>query len=145
MTRRARAYLAIGGTRHLLLGLFTLRFSEQYQAAVFIPIVGAFPLWFWAALMLAAAFLMGLAAWFRSASIARAGLVTSGTITLAIGVGVAAGVVIVWMHGGAAVPISAVLLLSLACKDFAVCTQPIRSPFEPLWRRIPQPPKRRPL
>jgi hypothetical protein len=145
MTSRARAYLIIGGTRHFLIGGFMMRFANQFAAATFIPIVGAFPLWFWASVMLTAAGLMGAAAFLRSASIARAGLVVSGSVTLAIGVGVLAGAILVWLDGGKATPITAILLLSLALKDFAVCTQPIRSPFEPLLRRLPPGVRRLPL
>lgn len=137
MTTRARAYLIIGGLRHLLIGGFMLRFEDQFAAATFLPIVGAFPLWAWAGAMLAAAALMGTAATFRSANIARVGLVISASVTLAIGVGITAGIIGVWIDGGKATPISAILLLALASKDFAVCTQPIRSPFEPLLRRLP--------
>jgi hypothetical protein len=145
MTARARAYLIIGGTRHLLIGAFMLWFERQFAAAQFVPIVGAFPLWVWAAVMLLAAVLMGLAAWLRSAPIARAGLVVSATVTFAIGVGLTAGSIAVWAAGGKSVPISAILFLSLALKDYAVCTLPIRSPFEPLLRGFPRRARRMPL
>jgi hypothetical protein len=145
MTTRARAYLIIGGLRHLLIGAFTLRFQTQYASAAYIPIVGAFPLWAWAGAMLAAAVLMGTAAVLRSCGIARVGLVISASVTLAIGVGITAGIIGVWASGGKATPISAILLLALACKDFAVCAQPIRSPFEPILRRLPPPPGRGPV
>ena len=136
MTRRAVAYLCIGAARHTLIGIFAIGYADQFANAAFIPIIEYAPLWVWGAFMLVAAALMLVAAIWRSAWIARLGLVVSATLTLAIGSGIALGVIEVWSTGGRATPISAILLLSLALKDYAVCTQPMRSPFEQVLRRI---------
>jgi hypothetical protein len=135
MTRRARAYLMIGGLRHALIGIFAIGWSDQFTNAAYLPVVSYAPMWLWGGAMLAIAVVMGLAAKLRKAGWARVGLIASASITLALGSGLSLGIIGAWADGKTATPILAILLLALAAKDFAVCTQPMRSPFEPLMGR----------
>lgn len=137
MTRRARWYLMIGAVRHAIIGTFAIGFASQWTAAAFVPIVSYAPMWVWGLAMLFTSTFMTTAAKLKSARWARAALICSASITLALGMGIAMGTVDAWLAGKTVTPVTATLLLSLAFKDFAVCTQPMRSPFEPLLRREP--------
>lgn len=132
MTRRARWYLNIGATRHFLVGGFTLGFPHMFANPSWIPIISYAPLWAWAIGFLVAGAVCMTAAIIRSASWARIGLILSASETLACGVGIGLGITMAWFHGQQVTPIIVFLLLSLAAKDYAVCTQPMASPFESL-------------
>lgn len=132
MTPRARWYLNIGGVRHLAVGGFTLFFPGMFANPSWIPIISYAPLWAWAMGFIVAGVICITASIIRSANWARIGLIMSASITLACGVGIGLGIALAWVHGVQVTPIIVFLLLSLAAKDFAVCTQPMRSPFENL-------------
>lgn len=138
MSSRARVYLGAGTWRHLAIGLFCLLFSDQFSAAAFIPIVGFFPLWMWGGFMVSTAVSLGLGVAFRNRTLARVGLILSAAVTSLLAAGLWLGAGHVWMSGGNATPITAIILTALVVKDLAVCTDPMKTPLEftTLWRRV---------
>jgi hypothetical protein len=136
MTRRARWYLGIATFRHGSLGLFCLIMPWLFGAAAFIPVLDFLPIWGWGTVMVACSLLCGMAAFLRSGDWARWSMVISATITTVLAVGVLIGVSIVWwqwfmgLRPDPSSPVLPIVLGSLAAKDFVVCAQPIRSPFE---------------
>lgn len=137
MTLRARWYLTIGASRHLLIGLFAISKAHQF-GSIYIPVISYAPLWTWGSIFVLTALICYTACLLRSASWARLGLIFSATSTLAVGVGIGLGVALAWRDGQQVTPILPILLLSLAAKDYAVCTQPMRSPFEQLLKQTTQ-------
>lgn len=138
MTPRARVYLAFGCFRHFVVGWFCILASSQFTAAAFIPIVGYVALWVWGVAMVATSVLLGFGAAFRHRGAARWGLVLSAGITALMATGLWLGATAIWLRGGTATPITAVLLTTFVGKDLAVCTDPMRTPLErtSLWRRV---------
>lgn len=134
MTSRARWYLNVGAGRHLAVGGFTLFFPGMFSNPSWIPIINYAPLWVWALGFIVAGAVCIAAALLRSANLARIGLILSASITLACGVGIGLGIAMAWVHGQQVTPIIVFLLLSLAFKDYVVCTQPMASPFESLMK-----------
>lgn len=132
MTTRARWYLAIAGLRHLLVGAFALAMASSFKSTSFIPIVEAAPLKFWAAFSLGAGIACGGAAITRSEPLARLGMAWSAVLTLLIGTGLLISV----FTGQSSSPTGPIIWLAVALKDFVVCAQPIRSPFEGLTERL---------
>ena len=135
MTRRARVYLMISATRHLVMGVFTIAAAGEFTNPTFVPVLAYLPVTGWGVLMLATAAVCGVAAVLRSATWARTALTVSATLSLTLGAGIFLGVLAVRISGGMA-PIAAICLLSLAAKDYVVCAQPMRSPFEQVMRRM---------
>lgn len=132
MTTRARIYLRIASIRHLLIGGFALAMPGSFKSASFLPILRAAPLWFWAGLMIGAGVACMIAAIGKSEPMARAGMAWSATITLIVGVGFLLAV----FTGELSSPTGPIIWLAVAAKDFVVCAQPIRSPFEGLIERL---------
>ena len=126
MTPRARAYLAIAATRHLLTAAFALSIPGAFRSTSFIPIVSVAPLFVWGLIFFVAGSLCAHGAVFRSAHIARIGLMWSATSTAVV----AAGLVIAWFTGDLSSPTGPIIWAAVACKDFTVCADPLRSPFE---------------
>lgn len=135
MTRRAQWYLGIGATRHLLIGVFAVIFPYMFANPVFMAVVSYAPLPIWGAVFVFTALVMFTSCFTKSAKWARIGLIISASSTLAFGMGILLGVLATLAGGSRVTPITAILLLSLAAKDYAVCTQPLCSPFESLLRR----------
>jgi len=132
MTARARAYLAIAGVRHLLVGSFALIVPAWFKSPSFLPIIEAAPLWFWGAFSIGAAVACLASAAFKSEPLARLGMAWSAVLTLLIGVGLLLSV----FTGQSTSPTGPIIWLAVALKDFVVCAQPIRSPFEGLTERL---------
>lgn len=132
MTLRARWYLTIGALRHYLIGGFALGYPQMFVSPAYVPLLNYAPLPFWAVAFIVAGTCCLLACWNRSANYARVGLILSATFTAAWAVALGLGIVDAWMHGVRITPVLVILLVSLAAKDYAVCTQPLRSPFEQL-------------
>lgn len=145
MTRRARWYLSVAAIRHGVLGLFCLIAPWLFGNAAFIPILNFVPVWGWGSVMAATGASCAVAALFRHGGWARFAMVCSATVTVVLGVGVTIGVSIVWhqylegIRDTPASPVLPVLLLTLAAKDYIVCGQPIRSPFESVLNRLLRP------
>lgn len=135
MSRRGRWYLNIGALRHLTVGLFTLLFPAMFANIVYKPLIAYAPLWLWGSLYVITAVLCIYASVTQSAEMARFALVVSATGTLAWGAGSLIGIIDAWTIGTRVTPILAILLLTLAAKDYAVCTQPMNTPFEQLMQR----------
>lgn len=152
MTMRARWYLTIGGLRHYLIGGFALSYPQMFVSPAYIPLLNYAPLAFWAVAFLVAGTFCIVACWNRSANYARVGLILSATFTSAWAVALGMGIADAWLHNVRITPILVILLFSLAAKDYAVCTQPLRSPFEQLLtdriatlhRGLPRAARRRP-
>jgi hypothetical protein len=134
MTARARWYTGVGMARHAAVAVFAFGWPGQFSNAVFRPVLAYAPLWLWASAMMLTSMVMFSAWSFRNANVARVGLIMSATVTLALGTAIALGVITAWLDGVPATPLTTILLLALAAKDFAVCTQPLRSPFEDLMQ-----------
>lgn len=132
MTARARWYLGIAGIRHLLVGGFALTMPGSFKSTSFIPIIAAAPLVFWAAFSLGAGVACLGAAVSRSEPLARLGMAWSAVVTLLIGMGLLLAV----FTGHSSSPTGPIIWLAVAFKDFVVCSQPIRSPFEGLTERL---------
>ena len=85
--------------------------------------------------------LCGLAALLRNGDLARVAMVISATITFVLAAGVTIGIGLIWVaywqgeRDVAASPLMPILLAALAAKDFIVCAQPVRSPFEAVIRQ----------
>ena len=138
MTARARWYLGIAATRHLSVGGLALLMPGSFTSAAFIPILSAAPLLFWGSFFMAAGLSCALAAGFRSEALARLGMALSATSTLLVGVGL----VLAILNGLLVSPIGPILWIAVALKDFVVCAQPIRSPFEGLAEQVAHGPER---
>lgn len=132
MTARARAYLAIAGVRHLLVGGFALFAPESFRSTSFLPIIEAAPLWFWAIFSLATGVACLTAGSVRSEPLARLGMAWSAVLTLLIGCGLLLAVFTQQLSS----PTGPIIWLAVALKDFVVCAQPIRSPFEGLTEQL---------
>lgn len=138
MTPRAQVYLAFGTFRHLITGLFCILAANQFTATAFIPIINFVDLRVWGVAMVVVAGMLGLGAVFRQRTLARTGLIGSAVITSLMATGMWLGASAIWMAGGTATPITAVLLTAFVGKDLAVCTDPLSTPLEftHLWRRV---------
>lgn len=126
MTPRARWYLAIASVRHLLTAVFAIFAPLTFKSPSFGPIIDAAPLWVWGLVFLGAGVALGAGAYLRSARIARLGLMWSATSTLMVGVGITAAV----LSHDLSSPTGPIIWLAVAFKDFTVCADPLRSPFE---------------
>lgn len=126
MTPRARGYLAIASGRHLIVGGFAVLAADSFQSPSFYPIISAAPLPLWGCMFLIVAVACGAGAWRKSARISRFGLMGSAATTLMVGVGL----LMAWFTGDLTSPTGPVIWLAVAFKDFTVCADPLRSPFE---------------
>lgn len=126
MTPRARWYLTIAATRHALMAGFTILAADTFQSPSFRPMIEAAPLWMWGIVFAGAGLACGLGALKKSARIARLGLMLSATSTLMTGVGI----LIAYFTGDLSSPSGPIIWLAVAFKDFTVCADPLRSPFE---------------
>lgn len=159
MTKRARWYLAAAALRNGLLGVFLLVFPWLFSSAAFIPLFNLIPLLGWGIVMTADGLICAIAAYSRGRATARLGIAVSAVITLILAAGLVFGVVDVWaswvkivgwhevwyLVGNPPIALPArllllapsppspflpIVMLALTVKDFAVCAQPLRSPFE---------------
>ena len=132
MTTRARVYLSIAAGRHLITGGLALAAPHMFSSTSFIPIVAAAPLWFWGLVFIGAGLACAGAGVRKSERLARLGLIWSATSTLVI----AAGLFIAYFTGDLTSPTGPILWYAIALKDFTVCTDPLRSPFEALAEQM---------
>lgn len=126
MTPRARWYLVIAATRHMLVGGFAVLAANSFQSPSFGPIISAAPLPAWGAMFLFVSVGLALGALLKSARIARFGLMGSAVTTLMVGIGL----LLAWFTGDLSSPTGPIIWLAVAGKDFTVCADPLRSPFE---------------
>lgn len=126
MTPRARWYLIIAAVRHAVIGGFAILAADTFQSTSFYPIIAAAPLWAWGIMFMFVAAACAVGAWMRSARIARLGLMGSAATTLMVGVGIT----MAYFTGDLSSPTGPVIWLAVAFKDFTVCADPLRSPFE---------------
>jgi hypothetical protein len=167
MTRRARWYLGIAGGRHGTIGVCLLAMPWVFAGSAFVPIFNLLPLWFWGIAMTIAGVLCGLSSVIRSGDLGRISMVISAVITLVLAAGLAIGIGAIWVHWLQVVgwdsfwwlvvhrpatvpadilklavappsPFLPVLLFAVTLKDFVICAQPLRSPFEPVLRDLPE-------
>lgn len=132
MTTRARWYLTIAATRHLLTGLFALFVPEAFRSTSFLPIIEVAPLWFWGGLFVGAGTACAVAAAGKHETVARIGLTWSATSTAIV----AAGLLIAWATGDLSSPTGPIIWWAVALKDFTVCADPLRTPFEELTQHM---------
>lgn len=126
MTARARWYLAIAATRHVLVGGFAILAADTFTSSSFYPIIQAAPLWVWGLIFIGAGISCGLGGLKKSARIARLGLMWSAASTLMVAVGL----LLAYFTGDLSSPTGPIVWLAMAGKDFTVCADPLRSPFE---------------
>lgn len=126
MTTRARWYLLIAATRHLLVGGFAILASDSFQSPSFGPMIAAAPLWLWGSMFVGAGIACAAGGITRLPKTARLGLMWSATSTLMVGVGLLLAV----FTGDLSSPTGPIVWLAIALKDFTVCADPLRSPFE---------------
>lgn len=130
MTGRAQRYLLIVCIRHAIIGSFCVLAPQTYKSSSFVPLREVLPLQIWGVVFLIASVVSGVAAFRRNRAWARLGLMMSATSTLVW----AAGISMAWATGDLSAPSGPVVWWALAWKDFTVCEQPMRSPFETLVR-----------
>jgi hypothetical protein len=128
MTGRARSYLAIAALRHLLIGGSCVVIPDTFRSSSFIPLKNILPLPVWGIVFLIAAATCIAAAIRRHDFLARMGLIMSATTTSVW----AAGITLSLATGELSSPTGPIIWWAVALKDFIVCAQPMRSPFEPL-------------
>lgn len=126
MTTRARWYLAIAGTRHLLVAFFAIFFAAAFESPSFRPMIQAAPLWLWGMVFAGAGVACAAGACTKRAGVARLGLMLSASSTLMVG----AGLLVSLFTGDLSSPTGPIIWLAVAFKDFAVNADPLRSPFE---------------
>ena len=126
MTARARWYLAIAALRHLSIAGFAILAADSFKSSSFNPIISAAPLWFWGIVFAGAGLACGSGAVRRDARLARLGLIWSATSTLMVAVGL----FMSYFTGDISSPTGPIIWLAVAFKDFTVCADPLRSPFE---------------
>lgn len=126
MTTRARIYLTIAATRHILTAAFAIGAPATFSSSSFLPIISAAPLWAWGLVFLGAGIVCGTSALTRTARLARLGLMWSATSTLMVWVGL----MIAYFTGDLSSPTGPIVWGALCAKDYTVCADPLRSPFE---------------
>jgi len=126
MTARARWYLIIAATRHLLVAGFALWAAESFQSHSFKPIIAAAPLWLWGLMFAGAGLACAAGAVTKSSGVARLGLMWSATSRAMVGVGLT----VSYFTGDLSSPTGPIIWAAVAFKDFTVCADPLRSPFE---------------
>ncbi|HEY1175747.1 MAG TPA: hypothetical protein VGF17_06290 [Phytomonospora sp.] len=114
------------------MGGFALGAPESFRSTSFVPIIAAAPLWFWALFSLGAGTACMVAGISRSEPLARLGMAWSAVLTLLIGMGLLMAVFTQQLTS----PTGPIIWLAVAFKDFVVCAQPIRSPFEGLTEQL---------
>lgn len=127
MTARARWYLIIAAIRHLTIATLAIGFPWSFQSPNFEPIKETAPLAMWGVVFAGAGLACAAGAVTRRSRVARLGLMLSATSTLMAAVGF----ILALFDGGEFIaPIGAIVFTAVAAKDFTVCADPLRSPFE---------------
>jgi len=136
MSSRARKYLVIAALRHGIIGLFILVLPFLFKNAAFVPLVEYTHLWTWGAVFVAIAITCAAAAKMRKRDLARLSMIASAASTAVTAFAVLWGVVETWIlyaNGEMDAPSSpfvVILLAAIAAKDYIICGQPMRTPFE---------------
>lgn len=129
MTTRARWYLTIAAIRHLLIAGLAIVVPWSFNSPNYDAIkdTAQGQLWLWGVIFAGA----GLACWAGAATrrprVARLGLMWSATSTLMAAVGF---ILAMLQMDGFIAPVGAIMFTAVAAKDFTVCADPLRSPFE---------------
>lgn len=139
MTGRAQAYLIIASVRHALIGTFCVLIPQSFKSSSFVPLRETLPLQMWGVVFLITASVCMVAAVRRSEYLARLGLIMSATTTLVWAFGISMS----WLTGDLSAPTGPVIWWAVTFKDYVVCGQPMRSPFEPLVRAVREGDRRR--
>lgn len=135
MTTRARGYLAVDVVFHGIVGLTCLFAADRLAAPSFRFIADLLPFQVWALGFLVTAAVCLYALVRSSEDWARLGLVASAVLTAVWAGGFMAALADVPLDQPAP-PTGVAAWLAIAAKDLIVCRQPLRSPFEPLIRRL---------
>ena len=137
MTARARGYLLIAGTRHLLIGTTCVTAADLFISPAYVQIKAVLPIPVWGLLFIANALVCLAAAAVGRATPARVGLILSAASTAVWGGGVVAAISADQAAGRQpSGPTGVVVFFAIAAKDLVVCRNPMRSPFEDLGQRI---------
>jgi FtsH-binding integral membrane protein len=129
MTTRARMYLNVAAARHLIIGIAMIAAPATFGSRGFQSLFLIFPMSVWTALLIIGGLHLAYASAMGKEGSARMALIFSGSISLMWAVGFA-----VVLQAGVASVFGATILGALACKDFIMCAQPMRSPFEKVFR-----------
>lgn len=135
MTARARVYLTIAATRNIAIAALCIAFPQAlHRSGSVYPLIAAMPLWTWGALFAGAGLACSYGAILRTPWVARTGLMFSASSAAMVAVALAYALAVTLQHARQDVPtglfVWAVVWAALACKDFTVCADPLRSPFE---------------
>lgn len=127
MTWRARAYLAVGSLRHLVIGLAMLIAPHTFYTPAFDALFEIAPIGFWIVTLLLGGLHLAWASLRKHGGHARTAL----TIAAAVSFMWAAAFGILALESSASV-LAFAIFSALGLKDLIVCAQPLRSPFERL-------------
>lgn len=134
MTRRAQGYLGSVAFTAGLIGYSCLFVPETFHSTSFIQVAlvipGGIPTW--GVLFSLCALVSALAAGFKSASLARFGMIMS---VLCCGAW-SAGFLAAYVHGQLASPPGPIIFAGVVLRDLFVLQQPLRTPFETVVRRV---------
>ena len=133
MSRRARVYLLVAGSRHLATAAVVLTFPDIFLSPAFDQIRLVLPLWAWAVGFLVTGAACTGAAVGGMRALARGGLSASAVASVVWGVGfLMAAAVSLHLDQPPAGLVGAVWCLHMAGKDAVVASNPMRTPLEDL-------------
>ncbi len=138
LTPRARAYMVIVATRHVLVGLVCIAAPGTFRSGSYSGIKQALPfggdasLCAWGVMFAATGLLAAYAAWSAGEQPARFALLWS-VITSAFWVG---GFGAAWAAGDLAGWTGPIIWATVTAKDCTMLRSPLRNPFEPVVRKV---------
>lgn len=132
MTGRAQVYLAVTAVTHALMAYVCGFREDWFKASSYQTIRGVMPLPAWSAIFLVSALVCTYAALRRSETAARIGLILAASFIGTWEFGLVAAAI----NGTLAGPTGLIGWGALVAKDLIVCLEPLRTPLEPVLRRI---------
>lgn len=138
MTSRARGYMAIAASRHVILGLLCIFDPQRFTGPGYVGIVGAFP-WLernqafvlWGTILVVVGLIAAVSAFTANPSHARIGLIGSALV----GGAWISGLVYAMAVGALSGYTMLVLLCAVLLKDLTMLRHPVENPFESLIER----------
>jgi hypothetical protein len=132
MTVRARLYLLVASLRHLAFGIPLLVRPQDFDTPSFNIFAQIMPRWAWATMMITAGLYLAFAMLRATEVHARLALVASAVAAVMW----CTGLVTAIDPDRATTWILPTVFAAIAFKDFVMCAQPLRLPFEPIIRRF---------
>lgn len=132
MSGQAQVYLAASAAIALVMGAACWFWGGWFRAPAYSTLLSVLPLWAWGLTWTASAALSGYAAVRRRELPARLSLIVSAGAT-----GMwASGFIAAAIEGRLTGPTGIVGWFGLVLKDLIVCVDPLRTPLEPVLRRL---------